>query len=60
MVATFQRALTQPGLRDAGTLGARAQATSPASTAPSANVCDVVAQAGAMAVLGEYGSGRGS
>jgi hypothetical protein len=35
--------------------GAHAQATSPASTAPSANVCDSVAQAGAMAVLGEYG-----
>ena len=35
--------------------GASAQATSPASTAPSANVCDSLAQAGAMAVLGEYG-----
>jgi hypothetical protein len=33
--------------------GANAQATSPAATAP--NVCDSVAQAGAMAVLGEYG-----
>jgi hypothetical protein len=34
--------------------GASAQATSPASTAPSA-VCDSVANAGAMAVLGDYG-----
>jgi hypothetical protein len=35
--------------------GASAEATSPASTAPSADVCDSVANAGAMAVLGEYG-----
>ena len=34
--------------------GASAQATSPASTVPSA-VCDSVANAGAMAVLGDYG-----
>jgi hypothetical protein len=35
--------------------GASAQATSPASTAPSANVCDSVANGGATAVLGPYG-----
>jgi hypothetical protein len=35
--------------------GASADAPSPASTAPSADVCDGVAQAGAMAVLGDYG-----
>lgn len=35
--------------------GASADATNPASTAPSANVCDGVASAGAMAVLGPYG-----
>jgi hypothetical protein len=35
--------------------GASAQATSPASTAPSAGVCDSVTAAGPMAVLGEYG-----
>jgi hypothetical protein len=32
-----------------------AQATSPASPAPSANVCDGVANGGAAAVLGPYG-----
>jgi hypothetical protein len=35
--------------------GASAAATSPGSTAPSANVCDSVANAGATAVLGPYG-----
>jgi hypothetical protein len=35
--------------------GASAAATSPASTAPSPNVCDSVSNAGAMAVLGQYG-----
>jgi hypothetical protein len=35
--------------------GASAQGTSPASTAPSADVCDGVASAGPMAVLGDYG-----
>jgi hypothetical protein len=35
--------------------GASAAATTPASTAPAANVCDSVATAGSMAVLGDYG-----
>jgi hypothetical protein len=35
--------------------GASAEVTSPTSTAPSADVCDGVAAAGPMAVLGEYG-----
>jgi hypothetical protein len=35
--------------------GASADPTSPAATAPSADVCDSVAAAGPMAVLGEYG-----
>jgi hypothetical protein len=35
--------------------GASAAATSPASTAPSAEVCAGVAMAGPMAVLGPYG-----
>ncbi|MCU1678094.1 MAG: hypothetical protein JWM93_2852 [Frankiales bacterium] len=35
--------------------GASAADTSPAPTAPSPDVCDGVAQAGAMAVLGPYG-----
>jgi hypothetical protein len=34
---------------------ASAQATSPAPTAPAANVCDSVAAAGPLAVLGDYG-----
>jgi hypothetical protein len=34
---------------------ASAEAASPASPAPAANVCDSVAKADAMAVLGEYG-----
>jgi hypothetical protein len=35
--------------------GASAAATSPASTAPAAGVCDSVANGGSMAVLGPYG-----
>ena len=35
--------------------GASADATNPAATAPSADVCASVAKAGPMAVLGEYG-----
>jgi hypothetical protein len=35
--------------------GASADATSPASTAPSADVCASLAQGGAAAVLGPYG-----
>jgi hypothetical protein len=35
--------------------GASAQATSPAPAPPSANICDGVANAGPMAVLGDYG-----
>jgi hypothetical protein len=35
--------------------GASADATSPAPTAPSADVCASVANSGPMAVLGEYG-----
>jgi hypothetical protein len=56
---TFHKRLTATaavlGAIAAPVAGASADATSPASTAPAANVCDSVAMAGPMAVLGQYG-----